>query len=192
MCCVGVISHQLRSFVTAIDAIDYRGVPDRSIQFSRDNLDRDLKKAYAGFAIPDEALPQASSAAGAIPSDLATGNWGSGAFLGDAGLKCLLQWAAASQAGDFTYHYFPFDNEYIKNNFQHLAVRPINRHVLVVPMPIHGNEVLYSIVQDGLIAQQVTVGELCTLLFEMESRKCRSGAELFELIRMRFAIGEGS
>ena len=45
----------------------------KEIQYSKDNIDRELNKAYIGFFNEDE---------GAEPSCVATGNWGCGAFGG--------------------------------------------------------------------------------------------------------------
>merc|ERR1712048_1341443 len=46
------------------------------------------------------------------PKVVATGNWGAGAFKGDAQLKTLIQLVAASRAG-VEMIYCPFDNERI-------------------------------------------------------------------------------
>lgn len=40
---------QLRAFVTAIDAMDYRGSRDLSVQFQPQHVKRELLKAFAGF-----------------------------------------------------------------------------------------------------------------------------------------------
>ena len=45
----------------------------KEIQYSKENIDRELNKAYIGFFNEDE---------GAEPSCVATGNWGCGAFGG--------------------------------------------------------------------------------------------------------------
>eukprot|EP00300_Choanocystis_sp_HF-7_P019314 c20301_g1_i4.p1 GENE.c20301_g1_i4~~c20301_g1_i4.p1 ORF type:complete len:513 (+),score=94.55 c20301_g1_i4:46-1584(+) len=57
------------------------------------NIDRELTKAFVGFT--------ASQSEG-----VATGNWGCGMFRGDRGVKALIQWMAASQAGKAV-HFFP-------------------------------------------------------------------------------------
>ena len=41
---------------------------------------------------------------------IATGNWGCGAFGGNAQLKSMVQWAAASCAGTPMLHYYTFGN----------------------------------------------------------------------------------
>lgn len=66
------------------------------------HVDRDLRKAYAGFHFAVDA-DEGEEAAGPI----ATGNWGCGAFGGDKSLKVMQQMMAASQAGrDLVYHAF--------------------------------------------------------------------------------------
>lgn len=61
------------------------------MQYEMRNIDRELNKAYNGF------YREETNSAESAP--IATGNWGCGAFNGDADLKCLLQWMAASEAG---------------------------------------------------------------------------------------------
>ena len=51
-----------------------------------------------------------------------TGNWGCGAFGGDAELKSVLQWLASSRARK-TMHYFPWDNERVASGLPRLAKR---------------------------------------------------------------------
>ena len=64
-----VFGLQLRAFVTAIDAMDYRYGQDLSVQFQPQPVQRELLKAFAGFALPPEVLGSAP------PSTLATGNY---------------------------------------------------------------------------------------------------------------------
>ena len=62
---------QLASYVTAIDALDYRYLdPSGVIQFDADHIKRELLKAYAGFALSPESVGNS-----ALPATLATGNW---------------------------------------------------------------------------------------------------------------------
>lgn len=73
--------------VVAIDAIDFK--KNRLDQYDKSNVDRDLIKAYVGF----EPLP------GTDPNvPIVSGKWGAGDFGGDAALKSLIQFAAASMA----------------------------------------------------------------------------------------------
>ncbi|KAI5467695.1 hypothetical protein BGZ63DRAFT_410587 [Mariannaea sp. PMI_226] len=52
------------------------------------NIDRELRKAFAGFVAASER-----------DATIWTGLWGCGAFCGDAGVKLLILWLAASAAG---------------------------------------------------------------------------------------------
>lgn len=74
--------------IIGIDAVDYGGV-SVARQYARPHIWRDVVKAYVGFAYAD-------ASARAWP--VATGNWGCGVFRGDAELKFLIQWLAASLA----------------------------------------------------------------------------------------------
>ncbi|XP_062926484.1 poly(ADP-ribose) glycohydrolase isoform X2 [Mobula hypostoma] len=82
--------------IVAIDALPFRYYQE---QFSPDNIKREINKAFCGFFRP-----------GVDPRNLsavATGNWGCGAFGGDARLKSLLQMMAAAEAGrDVVYFTF--------------------------------------------------------------------------------------
>ena len=71
------------------------------------------------------------------PIALATGNWGAGAFLGDAHLKALIQWAAASEA-DLDMCYFPFDDAGLCERL--------------------------GAITSAAVAREMTVGDLCTWL----------------------------
>ncbi|CAJ0605407.1 unnamed protein product [Cylicocyclus nassatus] len=73
------------SDVIAIDALSFS---DSSHQYERENIDRELKKAYAGFM---------SEKSDARP--IATGGWGCGVLRGDKELKSLIQIVAAAKAG---------------------------------------------------------------------------------------------
>ena len=95
---------QLASFITAIDAMDFRRARDGGsarAQLLPASMERELRKAFAGFVLPPDALGGCQ-----LPDALATGNWGAGAFRGDAALKALEQWAAASEAGLASVHYY--------------------------------------------------------------------------------------
>ncbi|KAI6192063.1 Poly(ADP-ribose) glycohydrolase-like [Aphelenchoides bicaudatus] len=85
------------SCIIAIDAIRYTR-PEK--QFIRALIDREIRKAYVGFAVklPDELRV------------IATGNWGCGAFNGNLQLKFLIQLIAASVAGR-SLHYFTFGDK---------------------------------------------------------------------------------
>ncbi len=99
------------SVVSAIDALDFRYGGRGSYQFQADQVRREIVKALAGFYFPQgAAFPHGQgneAPARLLPQEVATGNWGCGAFLGDPTLKIVLQWIAISMAGK-TMHYFPF------------------------------------------------------------------------------------
>ncbi|XP_076876833.1 poly(ADP-ribose) glycohydrolase isoform X2 [Brachyhypopomus gauderio] len=86
--------------IVAIDALSFK---DPREQYTRDNLKRELNKAYVGFR-GDPNTP-----ADYIPA-IATGNWGCGAFNGDPKLKALIQMMAAAVA-QRDLAYFTFGNK---------------------------------------------------------------------------------
>ena len=51
--------------------------------------------------------------------EIATGNWGCGAFRGDPQLKSMLQWAAASRARAPALHFYTFQNESMQQVWYH-------------------------------------------------------------------------
>lgn len=68
----------------------------KNTQYSKENIDRELNKAYIGFM---SRYP--------VASPVATGNWGCGVFGGDKELKSLIQMIAAARAGrDMIYYTF--------------------------------------------------------------------------------------
>ncbi|XP_034068205.1 poly(ADP-ribose) glycohydrolase isoform X1 [Gymnodraco acuticeps] len=82
--------------IVAIDALQFKNFLE---QFRPDRLNRELNKAYCGFARPEEQSQNLSA--------VATGNWGCGVFGGDTRLKALLQMLAAAEAGrDVAYFTF--------------------------------------------------------------------------------------
>eukprot|EP00997_Jenningsia_sp_PLL12_P009822 NODE_6871_length_485_cov_33.112385_g6076_i0.p2 GENE.NODE_6871_length_485_cov_33.112385_g6076_i0~~NODE_6871_length_485_cov_33.112385_g6076_i0.p2 ORF type:complete len:144 (+),score=47.81 NODE_6871_length_485_cov_33.112385_g6076_i0:26-433(+) len=107
----------LASYVTAIDALDFRSFSP-SHQYLQEYMERELNKALVGFEGSD------------TPRSIATGNWGCGAFGGDPMLKACLQWMAATQAGK-QMHYFPFDNKRVSIEFSHLTERLVKKGVTV-------------------------------------------------------------
>ena len=68
--------HRRYTDIVAIDAIHFYQF---KTQFEEAQINRELKKSYAGF------LPQVKGDAFPV---IATGNWGCGAFRGDRQLKC--------------------------------------------------------------------------------------------------------
>lgn len=82
--------------IVAIDALQFRSHLE---QFQPNRINRELNKAYCGFARPEEQSQNLAA--------VATGNWGCGVFGGDTRLKALLQMLAAAEAGrDVAYFTF--------------------------------------------------------------------------------------
>ena len=98
--------------VIAIDALDFRGV-NVDEQYTLQNMQREINKAFAGFCKCKSDTGY--SPLSLYPDRVATGNWGSGAFLGDPQLKSMLQWIAASEAKCSMLLYCTFRNENVKN-----------------------------------------------------------------------------
>jgi len=73
--------------IVAMDAIQLSG--SANSQFSIDNVERELNKAYCGFY----------SSSGNKLSPVASGHWGCGVFNGSKDLKSIIQWAASTVAG---------------------------------------------------------------------------------------------
>lgn len=107
----------LNSWIVAIDALAY-GRHDSVEQFEASAVLRELRKAWAGFTLPDS------------PWRIATGNWGCGAFGGDLELKSVIQWLAASRARR-EMHYFPWDEESVHEEFPPLVDAMVERGVTV-------------------------------------------------------------
>ena len=101
-------SYNTGEVVIAIDALDFRGV-NADEQYTQQNMQREINKAFVGFrkfkSDTENSLLSEHS------SNIATGNWGSGAFLGDPQLKSILQWIAASEAKCSMLLYCTFGNE---------------------------------------------------------------------------------
>mmetsp|Transcript_9448 Transcript_9448/g.18184 ORF Transcript_9448/g.18184 Transcript_9448/m.18184 type:complete len:423 (+) Transcript_9448:2586-3854(+) len=83
--------NRLDSHVVAIDALVLIGREET--QYRPPLILRELNKAYAGFLGDSTETDTRSLRA------ICTGKWGCGMFRGDAQLKFLIQWAAASKAG---------------------------------------------------------------------------------------------
>uniref|UniRef100_A0A3Q3EWT2 poly(ADP-ribose) glycohydrolase n=1 Tax=Labrus bergylta TaxID=56723 RepID=A0A3Q3EWT2_9LABR len=82
--------------IVAIDALQFKNFLE---QFHPQRINRELNKAYCGFARPEEQSQNLAA--------VATGNWGCGVFGGDTRLKALLQMLAAAEAGrDVAYFTF--------------------------------------------------------------------------------------
>ena len=99
--------------VVAFDALVFN---DKPSQFRATPLLREVNKAYCAFLSPATVAPSERAA-------VATGNWGCGAFGGDAYLKAVLQLIAASAAGRQLL-YFTFGNARLSQDilFLHQAM----------------------------------------------------------------------
>lgn len=67
-------------------AMDALCLDDRDVQFREALMLREINKAFCGFSM-------------AATDVISSGEWGCGVFHGNAYLKALLQWIAASLAG---------------------------------------------------------------------------------------------
>ncbi|XP_015996434.2 poly(ADP-ribose) glycohydrolase isoform X3 [Rousettus aegyptiacus] len=122
--------------IVAIDALHFRRYLD---QFVPEKMRRELNKAYCGFLRPGVSSENLSA--------VATGNWGCGAFGGDARLKALIQILAAAVA-ERDVVYFTFgDSELMRD--------------------------IYSI-HTFLTERKLTVGEVYKLLLRYYNEECRN------------------
>ncbi|KAM8774386.1 poly(ADP-ribose) glycohydrolase isoform 2-T2 [Rhynchonycteris naso] len=122
--------------IVAIDALHFRRYLD---QFVPEKIRRELNKAYCGFLRPGVASEHLSA--------VATGNWGCGAFGGDARLKALIQILAAAVA-ERDVVYFTFgDTELMRD--------------------------IYSM-HSFLTERRLTVGEVYKLLLRYYNEECRN------------------
>lgn len=103
----------VRTAVTAIDAIPYfdqlGGQTSLELQLQSDNMMRDASKALVGFMdfSSDESELECSKSK---YQNVATGNWGCGAFGGNIHVKFLIQWCAVSVSGR-SMKYYTFEKE---------------------------------------------------------------------------------
>lgn len=98
--------------LVALDAVNYCNSP--SLQYLANWIQRDTIKAYVGFRGTDLATLRSCS-----EGPIATGNWGCGAFAGDAEMKLLQQWVAASAAGR-ALEYYAFGRAELVEGFREL------------------------------------------------------------------------
>ncbi len=88
--------------IVAMDALHFRS-KDIAIQYDRNNLNRELNKAFCAFRVKNNESR----------TEVATGNWGCGAFNGDKLLKAFIQLMAASECGRDLY-FFTFNDSYLE------------------------------------------------------------------------------
>jgi poly(ADP-ribose) glycohydrolase len=106
--------------VVAIDALK---LGTRKVQYTPNNMRRELNKAYVGFHCPD--FESGEQLAG-----VASGNWGCGVYRGDAKLKTLLQLMAASEAGRHL-AYFTFGDPELRDQLYHMYTFLTDKQVTV-------------------------------------------------------------
>ncbi|XP_065339415.1 poly(ADP-ribose) glycohydrolase-like isoform X2 [Cloeon dipterum] len=109
--CVGLQPQPLdfEGPLLAIDATDFSKGYGPNEQYQKHHVMRELKKAYVGFSnVATDAI--------------ATGNWGGGAFKGDAELKFKIQWLAASLAGKKLV-YYPYTSDSLKNQIHQVVLQ---------------------------------------------------------------------
>lgn len=99
--------------IVAIDATPF--AYSDSVEFHRQSVVREVNKAYSGFSCQ---VTTDDPDSGCL-AQVATGNWGCGAFGGDRYLKTLIQWLAASRAGrEVRYFTFTKDQEFSQRQTQ--------------------------------------------------------------------------
>ena len=129
-------------------------------------------------------------------------NRGAGCFLGDAQLKALIQWAAASEAG-LSMCYFPWEDDYIAAQLQ-----PVTYALTCCSSFFGCTSSLYWCLDDSLptfgsslvmhtgslcgpahlhtseeaTARGTTVGQLCEWLFTLTSRNRRCSRPGFDTL----------
>lgn len=130
--------------VVAIDALRFTRP---KVQYRPPLILRELNKAYAGF----RALKGSVS----TPIAVATGNWGCGAFNGNARLKALIQLAACGFTGR-NVAYFTFGDEKLRNDLSTM-------HIF-------------------LKENNITVGELVQVLLHYGQKEWADGSDLYHYI----------
>ncbi|KAI6213099.1 hypothetical protein M3Y94_00109900 [Aphelenchoides besseyi] len=111
--------------IIAIDALPFEAGKQHE-QFHANMINRELKKAFIGFAI---TTPNTCC------QTIATGNWGCGIFGGNLELKFLIQWLAASLTGR-DLHFFTFKNYALSSSFAQLKTM-IEKHNLTFEWLYH-------------------------------------------------------
>ncbi|KAJ3161084.1 hypothetical protein HDU86_007705 [Geranomyces michiganensis] len=138
--------------LVAIDARPY-GPQSAAAQYTVREMERELRKAYVGFA-PSPCVSSGPDGAD-DRSPIATGNWGCGAFRGDPQLKALLQCMAAAGHGR-AITYFAFGNAEFAEEL--------------------------ALVHAEMMARGVTVGDLFSCLAPIAERAGRDES-VFEYVR---------
>ena len=95
--------------IIAIDAIVSRSYYYFASNTEKEDIKRDIHKAYVGFNLIYFENEKDTK------KIISTGNWGCGAFGGDHELKFIQQWIAASFVKINRLDYYTFDNSKMKN-----------------------------------------------------------------------------
>lgn len=131
--------------IVAIDALPFQNPKH---QYRPELMLRELTKAYVGYARLQQQLQ--------VAPGVASGNWGCGAFNGDAHLKSLLQLMICA-----------------------IAERPLVYFTFGDRQLVEELEEMYRV----LCEKQVTVAGLWKVLLKFSEEKRRGGVELFEFIK---------
>ncbi|KAK3930661.1 Poly(ADP-ribose) glycohydrolase [Frankliniella fusca] len=154
--------------IVAMDALCFS---KPSSQFFLPNLVREVNKAYVGFCETED-----NGHTKLAP--VATGNWGCGAFRGDANVKALLQLVAAGEASRAVV-YFTFGDEILRDRIYGMYKFLMDNHYTVGK--------LWSLLTkySRLVAQTVNdnVPDLydyiySSVLQETDDKECNSGLSL--------------
>ncbi|GAA29944.2 poly(ADP-ribose) glycohydrolase [Clonorchis sinensis] len=115
---------------TTVVAIDATYFSSPKAQFTPEMIQRELNKAYCGFT--DDLAPGRK-----LPSVVATGNWGCGAFRGNVDLKALIQMMACVQAGK-SLAYFTFGDKALLAKLYDMYIFLSSNSVTVGPFELGG------------------------------------------------------
>ncbi|XP_026667090.1 poly(ADP-ribose) glycohydrolase-like isoform X2 [Ceratina calcarata] len=109
--------------LTSVVAIDALRFTYPQTQFNISNIRRELNKAYVGFVGCERSCRTN------LPA-VATGNWGCGAFRGNAKLKSLLQLMAAAVAGR-SIVYFTFGDTSLRDDVAEMYMHLVKHEISI-------------------------------------------------------------
>jgi len=116
--------------VVAFDALKF-SINRVDIQFNRNNIVREVNKAFVAFCAKNEPLiPIATGTRSWMTWNwlLWEGNWGCGAFHGDLQLKAVIQIMAASQVCMYMYQRcLCYDRQDVRLYTLHSAIRDLHK-----------------------------------------------------------------
>ncbi|XP_065364267.1 poly(ADP-ribose) glycohydrolase isoform X2 [Calliphora vicina] len=149
-------SRRLMCHIVAIDALHFQ---DSAHQYHEELMLRELNKAYVGF----------STSLTTLAPGVASGNWGCGAFGGEATLKALLQLMACTVTTR-PLVYFTFGNEELRDQVHKMHTFFIENNVLVKD--------LWSVLRK-FYARKLAAKELYTFLYN-ELEKIKSAGTTYQ------------